>query len=233
MTYDYSEDTRWVSIESRRVVSAAEEEAIVRAGEAVDALARLLLRMPATLQLVRQAQGGSGAGGRELWCWGHERAVAICHRSGESCDGELLEGPADPTGTAAVSGDVSARHHREILRHLRHMAVTVQELDQIAGLYEPNAVTDETQRPGPDPHNHCRSCWAADETITIIERRDNGQAYYQGLCRRCGRWRSMLGGRVDLPKWFVELLHAGERITPEIERKGRADMAVRRRRKKR
>jgi hypothetical protein len=236
MTHDYAERSeigaRWVSVETRQVMTSADEELVVNAGRGVEVLDQVVRATPATLQLMRTMSGGASSVPPVPWCWDHEQMVSECRKHGSTCDGELLAGPADPTGVAGTGHDSVEQDRRAMVRLLRQVTLAAQQLDQIQARYAGAALVDESQRPGPGPE-HCRSCWVADQLVKEIERKTDGRPYYNGLCRRCGRWRAKLGGGVDLPVWFVKLLVAKEPITPKLERNARDDMRGRRKRGKR
>jgi len=232
MTHDYSEDTapRWTSIDTRRVVPSAELELLGHARSASHVLGRLVVEAPAVLHGMRDAMAGQprAASAERVpspvpWCWDHERTIVDCRRADELCEGEVLAGPADPTGTAAAGGDLADRHYRDFKRRLQAVARMVAELDALAAMYPANALTDESQPAGPGP-KHCRLCWADGQRMKEIETDSKGNPFYKGLCRRCGRWRAILGGYADPPQWFIVRLNRGDNITAGIEAKARAQM---------
>ena len=228
--------TSFISIESRRILPEAQAVRVARLRAAHDALGVLLAELPAALNLMRDCQSGhpraslGGRGGEPVaWCWDHERTVNECDGRGLTCAGELLAGPADPTGGAAVTGDRAARDIRDVERRADKIAGLVHELGQVLAAYPVQPAEIEGVRPTPG-EEHCRLCWESseprDRVVKLIEVRPNGKPFYKGLCRRCGRWRGLLGG--DPPAWFVRrYLNGGETITPAVEHKAR--QAVKRR----
>lgn len=57
----------------------------------------------------------------------------------------------------------------------------------------------------------CVSCWRNDQTLTPIDTRPSGQAYYRDLCRFCGQWKAE-HGQVP-PMAILKMRHDGRRIT--------------------
>lgn len=204
-------EARWVSIESRQVLSAADLDLVVSARHAVDVLDRVVRSAAGTLSAMRQLGGASTVEPTVPWCERHEQSVSRCRSSGSLCDGVLRSGPADPTGTAATGTDPVSRDRRDLVRMLTHVAVLARNLDLIDGRWCGVAAVDESQRPGPGEEN-CRCCWSADQLVTPVSVDGQGRARYRGLCRRCGQWRSTLGG-VDPPSWLVRKAIYKETIT--------------------
>lgn len=207
------------------MMPSAQADRLTRVRAASAALDRMVRELPGTWSLMRDNLAGQpravspdGGGDPVAWCWTHERTVVECDRADLACTGEVLTGPADPTGTAALQGDRTARDQRELDRRLDKIASLVAEAEAIAAGYPGAAMEVEGERPGPGEH-HCRLCWLDEKTIREIETDSKGVPYYKALCRRCGRWRSKLGG--DPPIWFVKLLNRKAPITPGIERKAR------------
>ena len=204
---------------------SAQADRLNRVRAASAALDRLVRELPGTWALMRDNLAGQpraaapdGRGDPVAWCWVHERTVAECDRADMACTGEVLTGPADPTGTAALQGDRTARDHRELDRRLDKLASLVAEAEAITAGYPGAAMEVEGERPGPGEH-HCRLCWLDGKRIKEIDLNTKGRPYYSGLCRRCGRWRSKLGG--DLPTWFVHMLNEKEPIRPWHEKRAR------------
>lgn len=204
-------EARWVSIESRQVLSGADLDLVVTARHAVEVLDRVVRSAAGTLSLMRQLGGAPSVEPLVPWCERHEQSVSRCRASGLLCDGVMRSGPADPTGTAATGTDPTATDRRAMVRLLTHVAVIARDLDAIDSRYCGAPSVDETQRPGPGEEN-CRCCWAADQLVTPVSVDGQGRARYRGLCRRCGQWRSTLGG-VDPPAWLVRKAIYKEPIT--------------------
>ena len=235
MTHDYGE-TGWVSIDSRRVLPASDLELIARACAARDALGRLLGEAPAMLHVMRDAEAGhprAAAADREggaaaPWCWDHERTTPECERLGLLCVGEVLDGPSDPTGTAAVGGDrvgAMATADLRLVRHqLRALAQAVEAIDALSAAYPTQSDVPDGEPAGPGEGN-CRLCWLDGQRIKPIETDAKGARVYKDLCRRCGRWRHRLGG--DPPQWLVNRLNRGDRISPALAERAAAQVAER------
>lgn len=192
---------RWVSIETRQVLASADLEMVVEAGKAVEVLDRVVRAAAGTLTLMRQLGGAPSREPAVAWCETHEQYVTRCRSDGSLCNGVMRSGPADPTGTAATGPDPVERDRREMARMLAHLVVMARALDVIDRRYTGTAMVDEAQHAGPGPDN-CRCCWSADQLVAPVSVNSKGQVRYKGLCRRCGQWRSVLGG-VDPPSWMV------------------------------
>lgn len=224
----------WMSIDSRRVLPAAQAEQVARFADTVRQLDALLLRLPAVLHLMRDDMAGQpraaaahgGDDGHPLaryWCFEHERSLADCDEEGLACLGELSVGPSDPVGNAAVARDQAARDQRALLHRMQELvSVGTRMLGVVAGY--PTSPS-ELEHPTLDDEvgtTWCRSCWKDEKYCEPVSARPDGKPYYVGLCRWCGRTRKAIGGdrlvasdqRGDPPTWLVAKHHRGERVTP-------------------
>lgn len=217
----------WLEVDSRRHLSAVDRDVVARTLELARQADRVARVLPATLHLIRDNMAGqpraaasdATGSGRRPWCWVHERSVDECDRAGEVCLGEVLSGPSDPVGDAAVSGDRAAGHHRELLRKLSVAANALEAAAAIMAGYP--AQPAQLEEPGVDDEVGtvwCRACHKDDrycQPITV--RRSTGKPYYTGLCKWCGETSAVIGA--DPPTWLVEKHHRGERVMPaDIER---------------
>lgn len=224
-----------ISIESRRLVSAADEQLLARAGGAVRALGRLDPKLPAVMHQIRDVLGGqprAAASHREgddedgsqararLWCEEHERTVVQCDAEGLVCtDLSTPRGISDPVGLAATSNDPAAADLRRVRHLLDQLVRTTLELVAIADAYPTTAIQiekfDASDLVGTE---WCRCCWKDDKYCEPIALRTSGaqagKPYFSGLCLWCGRMKNTLG--FDPPTWMVELHHRGERIGPGL-----------------
>lgn len=206
--------TQFISIEERHAVGSADADRLSRIRAAAASLDRLGRALPATWSLMRDNMSGQprsaspgSSDGPAPWCWAHERSTTECERADEVCVGEILSGPSDPTGTAAVAGDRADRDRREMNRRLDKAAQLIREAEAIADGYVASAIEPEGATPGPGD-GFCRSCWLDGQMMREVSVDPKGVPYYKGLCRRCGQWRAKLGGgAVDLPTWFVHRLN--------------------------
>ena len=222
---------RFVGIDEPTVVTAREREVIDLLGATLLDARRLHQRLAATMHAMRGNQAGQprsglagGDGAPVPWCWVHERDVTRCHEDPELvgeplCEGEILTGPSDPTGSAAIGGDPAARDLRKIQDRLVAGCEMVRQAVAIASKYpvQPAQLEDAEPSPGED---WCRACWKDDkycEPITI--RRSTGKPYYRGLCRWCGETAKVLGQ--DPPTWMVAKRHAGRNISEEDMRRAK------------
>lgn len=210
--------TQFISIETRQTVGSADADRLDRIRAAAAALDRIGRELPATWTLMRDNMSGhpraSAAGtgaGPSPWCWAHGRTIAECERDDELCAGEVITGPSDPTGTAALAGDRADRDRREMNRRLDKAAQLIREAEAIAAGYPGVATETEGAVPGPGD-GFCRACWLDGQEIREVTLDAKGHPYYKGLCRRCGQWRSKLGG--DPPTWFVHRLNHKQEIKP-------------------
>lgn len=229
---------QWVSIESRLVVSAQDQAAVEQLDGAVAALSSLARRFPSLLHLIRDDRAGqprSGlaapSGHQDPWCWDHERPASQCiEDSGWPCSGELLAGPSDPTGTAAVSGDRAAGDHRALLAEVTKLTDLVDRLVRRAAMYPAQAVERESVEAGPGDE-WCRSCWKDSKYCTPVTiKPGTSTPFYRGLCRWCGQTAKEIGG--DPPTWLLEVRHRGDRINQGHIDKAKAELTARKKAKK-
>ena len=218
----------WTHIDSRRVMSAADQALVTRWGEALMAGDRIHLELPALMHLMRDAMAGqpqaAHAGERgtpSAWCWAHERTVDACHRDDLLCSGEVTASHSDPAGNAAVSGDRAAADLRDVRRLVELHCRIVDQLHAVASRYpaHPEPRTDIEATPGED---WCRSCWRDGKYHEPIGQRANGQPYYRGLCRWCGQLAKTIGAALP-PLDLVERKHRGERITDGMVEAAKTD----------
>jgi hypothetical protein len=219
---------RWVSADSRRLVSASEQDQVQRFTAVVHELESLSLRLAAVLHVMRECQAGQPQAARshregdddgrsplgQLWCWEHEQSLAVCiDRDGLLCTGELGRDISDPVGNAAILVDRATRDREMLLRRLEELTSKGMQVLGLAANYP----TSSAELDNPDPDDEvgttwCRSCWKDNKTCTpITTRLSTGQRYYRDRCRWCGDMTKTIGG--EPPTWLVAKHLRGERIT--------------------
>ena len=225
----------WISIDSRRVLSSADEELVGQVAAMHQDLDRLHRVMPATLHLLRDSmsgQPGSGGGGRPPWCWVHEREVRQCVEAGEFCRGEAIAGPSDVVGESAIRRDHAAEHRRALVRRVESARRELAEVVAIMAMYPAAPLRDDEEDPTPG-EDLCRSCWKDNQYPQLIQTRpSNGKPYYRGLCRWCGQMRKAIGGDFfdpsdpigDPPTWLVATKIRGDVITDTMVQKATSAM---------
>lgn len=223
--------TQWISIESRRVLALGDQELVLQLVDQVEEARQIAMRLPAILHVMREGMAGqpvasSSGDGPSPWCWSHGRTVRECDEAGLVCAGELLSGPPDPTGNAAVSGDRAAGDLRRLRREVEQLQLLLGRVVKIAGAYPVEHLEREfvEATPGED---WCRSCWRDNKYCEPVSRRTNGQARYKGLCRWCGQALKDLGALP--PVWLVERRHRGERITAAMMERAEREIKTPRR----
>ncbi len=232
-------DSAWTSAQSRGLLTSADQAMAHRFAQAVTELDHLRLRLPAVLRTMRDNQAGTprsalaGPGpSAPPWCWVHEQATTACDLDGWSCTGEMVDGPSDPTGAAALVADRSARHHHELGRRLELIARLAREVDAIAASYPASVLEVEDEPPSPG-EDLCRACWKDNRYSQLIDTRTDGTRYYRYLCKWCGQRRKILGGDKlpaenpagDPPTWMVEMHHRGQRVMPRHDAEAAAVIA--------
>lgn len=201
----------WLSIDSRRALSARDQALVTRLGEALQAGDRLQLELPALLHLMRDHQAGQ------------PRAQSLTPSTGSSHiddDAERPTGHHDPTGDAAITPDRAAHHQREIRRHLE-LAITHLSQAITIGQSYPSQATEPEDIEATPGKEWCRSCWKDRKYCEPITMRPDGQPYYRGLCRWCGAFASREG--FEPPTDLVVLKHRGERITTPMVAAAKAE----------
>jgi hypothetical protein len=211
---------KWISIESRRVLSLNDQELVLQLLDGIEQARQIAERLPAILHVMRDYMAGQpqgsrlGGDGPAPWCWAHERTTVECDREGLLCDGELVAGPGDPTGNAAVTGDRASGDYRRLRREAELLQVQLGRLVKLTAAYPVEHLEREFVEPSPG-EEWCRSCWRDDRYCEPIARKANGKAYYAGLCKWCGSFRSEHD--VNPPVELLQARHRGERITaPKI-----------------
>jgi len=129
---------RWTSIESNRVLPATDLEKVTDLAKATEELAGAVPSIPSVIHQMRDAMAGQPqavaadreGGDQHPWCWDHERTTAECFEAGETCGGQLITGPSDPTGNAGVITDRAEAHHRDILKRMRVISIRAPGLRQ-------------------------------------------------------------------------------------------------------
>lgn len=222
-------DATWTPVDSRGLLSSADQALVHRFAQAVTELDQFRLRLPAVLHVMRDNQAGQpkGAmvtdrdGGPVPWCWLHEQDITACDADGYQCTGEIVTGPSDTTGQAAVVADRAARHHHELTHRMESIVRVARDIMGIEAGYPTGVLEDEEVEPSPG-QDLCRACWKDSRYAQHIELRADGSPYYRGLCRWCGQQRKIIGGDKlpatnhagDPPTWMVEMHHRGQRILP-------------------
>lgn len=231
MTYDYRPEATWMPADARQAFSAADEQLMRQLAQVFNELGATLPRMASLLALMRDAQGGhpraattTRDGVTRRWCWDHERTTDECDREGLGCAGELVVGPSDPTGNAAVISDRARRDHADLMKRVRLLGRVADEVAMIAARYPTEAVAVE---PADGPGDEwCQVCWKDGQYHQPIDTKKNGTPYYAGKCKRCGEFftamREATGVGFDRPTWMLERVHRGERQTT-----GMVDRAIR------
>jgi hypothetical protein len=229
---------RWVSADSRRLVSASEQDQVQRFTAVVHELESLSLRLAAVLHVMRECQAGQPQAARshregdddgrsplgQLWCWEHERSLAVCiERDGLLCTGELGRDISDPVGNAAILADRATRDREMLLRRLEELTSKGMQVLGLAANYPTSSA--ELDNPEPDDEVGtvwCRSCWKDNKACEPVYLRPGAdKPLYAGLCLWCGRHRAAIGGaklpatdqRGDPPTWMVEKHRRGDRVT--------------------
>jgi hypothetical protein len=221
----------WISTESRQHLAEGDQELVLQLADEIEQARQLSLKLPAVLHVMRDGMSGQpqaprrGSGdGPSAWCWTHERTTVECDREGLLCTGELLAGPSDPTGNAAVGGDRAAGDYRRLRREVEQLQVLLSRMVKTTAPYAVEHLTSEILVPtaGDD---WCRSCWKDNKYCEPVSRRPNGSAWYKGLCRWCGQASKELGG--EPPTWLVERRHRGDRVTAGMMERARLEIHAR------
>ena len=222
--------SQWISIESRQFLGLNDQELVLQLVDDIERARQMEMRLPAVLHVMRdgmagqpQASGSGGGDGPAPWCWVHERTTVECDAEGEMCSGELIAGPSDPTGNAAVSGDRAAGDYRRIRREVEQLQMVVTRLTKLAAPYPVEHLEPEFVE-ATAGEDWCRSCWRDDKYCEPITRRSNGKPYYVGLCKWCGQFNST-HNRIP-PVELVQRRHRGDRINlPMIDQALKVDVA--------
>jgi hypothetical protein len=87
-------EARWVSIETRQVLTSADLELVVAAGRAVEAMGRVVRSAAGTLTLMRQLGGAASREPSVAWCEEHEQFVTRCRSAGSPDPAQVAGQPA-------------------------------------------------------------------------------------------------------------------------------------------
>lgn len=220
--------SQWISIESRRHLALGDQELVLQLVDEVEQARQLAVRLPAVLRVMRDDMAGhpraastSRGDGPPPWCWEHERSTVECDRAGLVCAGEVIAGPSDPTGSAAVTGDRAAENLRLLRREVEQLQLVLHRVVKLTAPYPTEHLEREFVEATPGDE-WCRSCWRDGKHCEPVARRSNGQAWYKGLCRWCGQARKDLGA--EPPLWLIERRHRGERVTAAMMERARQEL---------
>lgn len=208
--------SQWISIESRRHLALGDQELVLQFVDEVEQARQLAARLPAVLRVMRDDMAGhpraasTGRGdGPPPWCWEHERSTLECDRAGLVCAGEVIAGPSDPTGSAAVIGDRAAENMRLLRREVEQLQLLLHRVVKLTAPYPTEHLEREFVEATPGDE-WCRSCWRDDKHCEPITRKPNGRPYYDGLCKWCGSFRAEHG--CNPPVVLLQRRHRGEVI---------------------
>jgi hypothetical protein len=207
---------RWQPIDSRQAMAKPDADLLAQVLHAMPELYRLVRQFPAIMTMAREAMTGhpkaaslTRNGEQRPWCWVHGQTTKECEEEGDNCAGELLTGPSDPTGNAALISDRAKRRHRDLTDRMSRLVHLVADAVAIAADFPVEPIEPATLT-GPG-EEWCRSCWKDDHYCEPITVDRHGHAYYAGLCRWCGDFNAANG--FEPPTWILEARHRGERIT--------------------